>query len=186
MIVDQACYELLATSFQKKGLLLSTAETHGMMLGYLSTSSEPCFKTWTLLVDDILEWKNLEESIQDHLSKLFIAGHMELIQNVFDITLAMPSKDQPFLSQLSAMSDWCRGYLYGVGLSAPPSSLFSDHQLQSLLNDLTQFSQVSLQIETPAESQKEFDLIIEHIQQSVQIIYGKCRETSLELVSSNE
>jgi uncharacterized protein YgfB (UPF0149 family) len=170
------CYDLLANNFQKKGLLLSTAETHGMMLGYLSTAEDACFKTWTLLVDDLLLWNELDEAIQDQLAKLFLSSHMELVQHVLDLTLAIPSHEQSFLSRLSATSDWCRGYLYGIGLSTPPGCLFDDHDIQELLNDITQFSQVAIEVEPTTDGQTALNEITSHIQQSVQIIYTKCHK----------
>lgn len=179
MIIDPTCYELLANNFQKQGLLLSAAEIHGMMLGYLSVNPEPCFKTWTLLVDDLLLWDGLDERAQEQLSKLFLAAHMELIQQRLDLTLALPDADQSFLSRLSAFADWCRGYLYGVGLSDPPSCLFDDYELQNLLNDITQFSQVDLEIEPMENTENELNEIIQHLALSVNLIYTKCKKEAM-------
>jgi uncharacterized protein YgfB (UPF0149 family) len=161
-----------------QSLLLSAAEIHGMMLGYLSTNPEPCFKTWTLLVDDLLSWNELEVATQDQLSKLFLSANMELVQHILDLTMALPSDQESLLSRLTAMSDWCRGYLYGVGLSTPSKFLFENSHVCELLNDITQFSQVELEVDPVEESQLALNQIIHHIQMSVQIIYAQCKQNN--------
>ena len=176
MIFDPVCYDILSQNFQKQSLLLSAAEIHGMMLGYLSTNPEPCFKTWTLLVDDLLSWNQLEVETQDQLSKLFLSANMDLVQRILDLTMALPSYQESLLSRLTAMSDWCRGYLYGVGLSTPSKVLFENSHVRELLNDITQFSQVELEVDPVEESQLAFNHIIHHIQMSVQIIYTQCQQ----------
>jgi len=179
VIVDPMSYELISTNFQKRSLLLSVAELHGMMLGYLSTNPDPCFKTWTLLIDDLLLWDDLDDITQDQLARLFLSGNIELVQHVLDLTLALPDENQSFLTRLTAMADWCRGYLYGVGLANPPACLFEDDEIQELLNDITQFSQVEIDVEVVPESQQALHEILHHIQMTVQTIYTRCRKEAM-------
>ncbi len=173
MILDEKDYGILNSFFEENGQIVSLPELHGMMAGFIATQNDPCFKSWTKVIEGVCEWDEIPSEKQTELSNLFLITNMELVQGIQDITLVLPNENSPFRKQVAAFADWCRGFLYGVGSATPSDLLFKDQTVQEILNEITQFSQVDLDADDAGDDKDSLSILLAYLQENVQIIYSK-------------
>lgn len=173
MIVDEKDYGILNSFFEENGHIVSLSELHGMMAGFIATQKDPCFKSWTKVIEGVCEWDEIPTEKQTELSNIFLVTNMELVQGIQDMTLVLPNQNSVFRKQLAAFADWCRGFLYGVGSATPSELLFQDQLVKDILSEITQFSQVDLDGDDIEDDVDSLSILLAYLQENVQIIYSK-------------
>lgn len=170
----------LSAHFEKNGLPISLPELQGIMLGYLCVQKEPCFQSWVALCDDLITWSDLNIDNQEQIKQLFLCAHMELRQDSpLSIVLA-PASAAP-TSVFWELVEWCRGFLYGVGLGGAPKSFYELPEIMELLQDFTTLTQIDLGTDhiISAQDLQDYQAILEHIHASLPLIYQKAQHESL-------
>lgn len=116
------------------------SEIHGMLCGMLCVDGATPAHLWL----DQLSSETAEVNLlgQDTLRELFEATVSQLGDVNLTFRLLLPDDGQGLPTRTAALSRWCQGFLFGLGLS-----IDSDRQLPAELHefftDLTKISQVS-------------------------------------------
>lgn len=163
--------------FEKNGLPLSLPELQGMIFGYLCIQKEPCFQSWVALCDDLLPWEELNADNQEQIKQLFLSAHMELRQgSPLSITLVPAAEATATI--FWELVEWCRGFLYGLGLGGAPKSFYNHPEIYEILEHFTAFTQLEMGEEALLSSQDllDYQAIFDHIHGSVPVIYQKAHD----------
>jgi uncharacterized protein YgfB (UPF0149 family) len=175
---DGQAYTILTQLFDKNNLLISASELQGVVYGYLTAIEEPCFETWVQDINDLVIWSEASEDLRIHLKNLFLAAHLEIIQGSEHMTFISPSEQEPVALQLTAISDWARGCLYGIGLGALPTEYLERSDLEEALNDLTQIAQIELTHTEDHDLQADLNYCFNHIEAIIHVLYRTAHESS--------
>ncbi|HRE31073.1 MAG TPA: UPF0149 family protein, partial [Candidatus Berkiella sp.] len=108
-------YESLMSMLSAANTPFSAGYAHGMMSGMLCTDRRLPEKIWEDFLNEMLELKALAAE-NELFNKLFIltANHLEEAPGA--MMLILPEDEVPLSSRLSALSDWCSGFLDGIVL----------------------------------------------------------------------
>ncbi len=69
-------------------------------------------------------------------------------------TACLPGDDAPIAERAAALRDWCRGFLYGLGLSGTHEHQLSEVALEAL-GDLSHIAQLGEQAAEKSEQEEE-------------------------------
>ncbi len=109
---DQFTQQLAAAHVE-----FSSAEVHGLLCGLLCSNSEDVTDH---LFDELFqsgsEGDRAVRECCDTLDLLFTTTQSAVDGDVMGYTLLLPDDDRPLPQRAEALSDWCQGFLYGVGM----------------------------------------------------------------------
>ena len=119
-------YYQLETSLGNSGSTIYPSETQGALCGMLSMTSELDVDAWMGFILDQSQ-TDTQSSYQVNLDT-DLAEVQEMTEIGFNedsggMNLLLPPDDAPLQERLEALSTWCEGFLYGIGVSDEKGSL---------------------------------------------------------------
>jgi len=142
-------YHSFAQLLLEHGQQVSPAELHGLMLGRCcagaSFSAESCIKDAEILFDG-----EVPASLHQALSGLqeMLKTELTAVENIA-VTLLLPNDDCPLEERVTAMAQWCQGFLSGFGTHIGKTKLSAD--VQEILEDYVSISQIEEQSEEESD-----------------------------------
>jgi uncharacterized protein YgfB (UPF0149 family) len=137
------------------GLKLGAAESHGVFCGLLCGGSDDPESLW------------LAELLQDHDSLDLLVGECadglrDLARQTRDdiegpgmgFSPLLPAENQPLSARAAALRDWCRGFLYGLGVSGTAERQLSAETLEAV-NDMVGISRLDVELVSSSEADEE-------------------------------
>ncbi len=138
-------YHSFAQLLLEHGQQVSPAELHGLMLGRCcagaSFSAESCIKDAEILFDG-----EVPASLHQALTGLqdMLKTELTTFENLA-VTLLLPNDDCPLEQRISAMAQWCQGFLSGFGTHIGQTKLSAE--VKEVLEDFVSISQIEEQAE---------------------------------------
>lgn len=167
-------FDLVANTIEHR----DPAEIHGILCGMLCADSDITVRRWIDQVNSETTEVNLLG--QDTLQEIFKATVSQLGDMQMSFQLLLPDDDQELADRTAALSRWCQGFLFGLGLA-----IDSDYQLpaelQEFFTDLTKLSQVNFLDTGDATESDEADYaeIVEYIRVGVMLTNQELQTRSL-------
>jgi yecA family protein len=153
-------------------LPMGPAETQAVLYGLLCGESLSPRDIWLkeLLPDD-LDMNNLQH--KECAKQLMILHDSTLASfrdSGFDFDLTLPEGERPLADRAAALVDWCRGFLYGLGLSG--SSLDQlDQEAREGLADMGEITKLDLEaLDSSEQQERELAEILEFIRVVVMLV----------------
>lgn len=148
------------------------AEAHGLLSGFVCAGQSADGKTWLEPIfghssEDVLdEDKMLLVNLYDHTCR-------QLNGVGFEFVLFLPDSEEPLMKRAKALSDWCRGFLSGLGLAG----LQLIDNMEETHDALRRFLEISRldhnHIDVTDEDEKAFVEISEYVRVAVVMIYDE-------------
>ena len=113
-----------------------------MAIGMLSVNEQAGYESW--LTELLGNNESLSEENKSILVKLFEETRRLFFSEDFEFGLFLPEVDMPLSLQVQALTDWCRGFLLGVG--SKPASNYSRDALE-ILRDIAEFTKLDTDVE---------------------------------------
>lgn len=149
---------------------LGAAEFHGTACAMLCTRPGEKAEQWiTEIVSSEHEpssrnWSRpLNESI-DASRRAFDDGN-------YSLELLLPDDDEPLAQRSRALSDWCTGFLFGIGLAGAGVTASLSDDAREVVADLTEFTRIDPEEEDSENAEKAFEEIVEYVRVGVLLIY---------------
>jgi yecA family protein len=131
-------YQQLDSFFKRSDEVNSAAEAHGLATGMLCVNGPTQSGVWIKqLFDDAADISPEQTRILAHL---FEETKASLESGDYDFEPFLPSDDVPLSEQITALIDWCQGFLFGVG--ALYQSGEQSGQTTEILRDITEFTKL--------------------------------------------
>jgi uncharacterized protein YgfB (UPF0149 family) len=148
---------------------LGAAEFHGTACALLCTRANPRLDEW---IDEIVITEHRPQS-RNWLRPLFES--IENSQRAFDdgnysLELLLPDDDVPLNERSRALSDWCAGFLFGLGLAGSGTEALSG-EAREVVVDLTEFTRIDPEDDGSESAEKAFQEIVEYVRVGVLLIY---------------
>ncbi|MAK66474.1 MULTISPECIES: UPF0149 family protein [unclassified Methylophaga] len=149
----------------------STAELQGALCGLLCMDAQANRNTW---YSDLFEDYQPGEEEKQNLLGLFDETIQSLNSLDFDFQLELPDDDAPIGSRLAALSDWCQGLVFGLGVSGLTNETELAADCQEYLTDVLQISQIDdIELQTSDDDDNNYEELVEYLRMGLFLLYGE-------------
>ena len=144
---------------------LSAAEAHGLATGMLCVSDQTESTYW--LAELMQNEAPVSSNDSDILIRLFEETRRLIASNEFDFDLFLPEDEVALTDRVEALSNWCRGFLFGVGSLATVTNWSKD--TREILKDITEFTKLDTEVEGE-EDERDFVEITEFLRSAILLL----------------
>lgn len=170
-------FDWLANVYTTQGAINHPSELHGLLLGHLAAGARFDNTEWLGMVLEHMGIEQLDMTRQpglaDDLAGLYEHVDQEIEQDSSAFALLLPDDDYALTERLEALALWVRGFLEGIALSAQEQLAKVDDELQEMLRDLVQISQLDERVSTSEDAEREFFEICEYVRIGVLNLYAE-------------
>lgn len=137
-------YQRLAQCIEGSALSPSPAEVHGMLCGLICAGHPQADTTWLAELGlqtppgDLLA-RDCDAQLRD----LAQGTHADIEGPGLGFSPLLPSDETPLQERATAVYDWCRGFLYGLGLAGVSDRDLSA-QTREVFHDFTEITRLDL------------------------------------------
>ncbi len=136
-------FDRLANALAPLGVLNSPSELHGLLCGKLSGGARLSEVQWLLDAVEFLDFTQAPDpQIRDLLTEVYLVTRQQL-RGDFALKLLLPDDDELISTRVTALSQWCHGFLTGFG-SVDNSNRQLDEDAQDMLRDLAAIVQIQI------------------------------------------
>ena len=124
--MTDALYYQLETTLENSGSSIYPSESQGALCGMLCLAPQLDVNAWMEFILDQSQTdtqSSYRTSLDADLAEVQEMTEMDFNPESGGVTLLLPSDDAPLQERLEALSRWCEGFLYGVGVSDGAGSL---------------------------------------------------------------
>ena len=138
--------------FDSIDLGVSASEMHGVICGLFSAGHADAHAAWfeelfaNRSSDDLL----VREARQ-LLGQLYLATQLQLTGTELDFSPLLPSDDSPLQERARSLSQWCQGYLYGLGMAGITEPLLRG-DAKEVIGDISEFTRLDYANLEPGEA----------------------------------
>jgi len=147
----------------------STAELQGALCGLLCLNSQASRTGW---YKNLFEDFNPDEDEILDLTALFDDTIQALNSLDFDLQLELPEDNAPLSSRVLAMTNWCQGLTYGLGVSGLTDETELSPDCKEYINDVINISQIDVD-ETVEGDDANFEELVEYLRMGLFLLYGE-------------
>ena len=169
-------YQTIDAILTQSDPALSAAEAHGMAAGMLCVNIKTLSVYWLselLQHDTVVATEN-----QVFLTRLFEETRHLLADEDYEFDLFLPDDDIPLTEQITALINWCQGFLFGVGSTL--SAHFNDN-CREIVNDISEFTKLSTDADGE-DDENAFMEITEYLRTAVLLLRDELNNHNAESV----
>jgi uncharacterized protein YgfB (UPF0149 family) len=158
------------------GPAASAAETHGTLVGLLSTASEDLPGSWIAnTLADATEGTTIPTAAElDGLAALHAATVGELSGAEMGFAPLLPADEEPLDARVEALGGWCQGYLYGLAARGLKDFGELPDEVREILGDLVQIAQAGPDEDEDDEGgERAYAELVEYVRVGVQLVYDQ-------------
>lgn len=171
-------YQVIEETVLANDMFMGAAETHGVLAGMLCVNSRVNYEQWlSALFEQPEKWQSLPGKDRALLAALFEETRRVLDEENFEFDLLLPDDEADLSERACALSNWCKGYLYGLGCGERRISW--SEECNEILRDMQEISRLDTQVEGEEEEQAYAELI-EYVRIGVQLVRSEIQRASQE------
>ncbi len=155
---------------------MAAAEAHGMLSGMFCVSDEAQLNNWLKGVydDEVGELLGRDDLLL--LERLFEATKEMLSSEDFDFPLFLPDDDEPLSLRAKGLSEWCRGFIYGLGYGGMDRESEWKGESREVLQDMVEISRLDSDCDGEVD-ENAFMELSEFVRMGVPVIYAELRDS---------
>jgi uncharacterized protein YgfB (UPF0149 family) len=135
-------YSRLEGALNAIGLDLGASEIHGVICGLVCAGTSQTHIDWmTALFEDWPQEDLLAREAREMIGELYYASRDQIAKDDLTFTPFLPDDSQPITARAKALSEWCEGYLYGLGMSGITDQQF-EGDAREALQDISHFTRL--------------------------------------------
>ncbi|VAW75041.1 hypothetical protein MNBD_GAMMA12-750 [hydrothermal vent metagenome] len=162
---------------------VSAAECHGMLTAQLSMASgkgaAECVRH--IFVDNCDPSSVLFTEALSVLEQMISHIHTTLNDPDMGFELLLPDEKISMPDRLLSLSEWCQGYLFGLGLAGVSDNKDISSDINEMLQDLVHISHLDLeQAFESEENEKDYVELVEYVRIGVLYLQEECRDLNTE------
>ncbi len=144
---------------------LSAAEAHGLATGMLCVNEQTDSTYW--LAELLHSASPVLDEDKSLLIRLFEETRRLIASDEFEFDLFLPEDDAPLSEQVTALSNWCRGFLFGVGSVAKTTHW--SKEARDILKDISEFTKLDTDV-AGEEDERAFVEVTEFLRSAVLLL----------------
>jgi len=159
-------FNIVEEALSRAEASVSASECHGMLTAQLSiTSGKGAAECVRHIFDDECDPSNvLFTEALGVLEQLISETHKNLNDPDMGFELLLPEEKVSISDRLSALSEWCQGYLFGLGLAGVSENKDLSTEINEMLQDLVHISHLDIEEEAESEdNEKDYFELVEYV-----------------------
>ena len=173
---DDSDFDWLANIYTLHGAINHPSELHGLLIGHLAGACHLNKSEWLSLVLDHMGADAFDETRQVHvkqdLDEYRDSIDKELESDSSSLILLLPDDDYALSERAEALAIWVRGFLEGIALAAGARLGQVDSELQEIVRDLVNISQMDTRVSEGEVGEREFFEVAEYVKVGVLNLYA--------------
>jgi uncharacterized protein len=168
-----ATYDEFERVLRDARALPEPAEAHGTLAGALCSSRDYGLIEWLreILPEDSPEDEALQSSV---LQNVYNAMVRTLVGSDADFEPLLPDDDSPLAQRADALSQWCQGFLYGLGSGTTSDPGQVSTEAGEIIRDLTEITHVGVDSDDETEENEvAFAEVVEFVRVGVQLLFAE-------------
>jgi yecA family protein len=154
----------------------NAAEVHGVICGVISSNQELPIYWFEELFDQAEEGDLLVADCRSEVEELFTNTIRQIEDAGLGMQLLLPDDENSLATRAQAVSQWCQGFLYGIGLSGDAFEQQLSDEAKEALEDIASFTRMD--VGGIEESEQEEGALVE-ITEFIWVASMLIRETLL-------
>lgn len=165
MTIDRSSYLEIENTIENQGSEFSAAEVHGLITGMLCLDPALKFHEWAgaANIRDFAEHEHAHE-----LMDLFADTRDRLSDDGFEFCPLLPDDDESISKRAAALSEWCGGFLYGLGCLG--KTLSWPESCREILSDFAAISNVDPESSEDEDDEEALMELIEYVRVAVELL----------------
>jgi uncharacterized protein YgfB (UPF0149 family) len=149
--------------------MTDAAEAHGTLAGALCTASSYRFEDW---LQEILPEGRAQPISTGALRGLYFLTTETLAGAEMSFEPLLPEDAQPLDERAAALSQWCVGFLYGLGSGSIPDVSKLPGEVGEVVKDFDELTRVGVGAgESEEENESAYAEIVEFVRVGVQLVF---------------
>lgn len=166
-----ATYDEFERVLRDARALPDPAEAHGTLAGALCSSRDYGLIEWLheILPEDSPDEAALQSSV---LQNVYDSLVRTLAGNDADFEPLLPDDSAPLAERADALSQWCQGFLYGIGSGSAADPSKVSVEAGEIIRDFTEITHVGVDAgDDTEENEVAFAEVVEFVRVGVQLLF---------------
>jgi yecA family protein len=167
-------FDAVERALASGGAAVHAAEAHGCLCGALCARRVYLPSEW---LEEILadpEEEGVLTEVTGALSELYESSGEDLASGELDFSPLLPGDEAAIEDRVGALSEWCQGFLYGIGASGTLQKAALSDEVQEFLTDVAELTRVDVSGSDAGEAEEEaYVELVEYVRMGVQLIYDE-------------
>ncbi len=170
----QVTFPEIVSVMQSAGSTVPVAEGHGCLCGALCISDDYSLDRWLEELVPLDEGAAVPEEVEQTMRLLYADTLRALRGDDMDFQPFLPDDDAALEQRTTALSQWCQGFLYGLGTTRPLQPDLMPKSIDEVLLDFTNISRAEVDPSGDAEEDEEaYAEVVEYIRAATQLIHDE-------------
>jgi uncharacterized protein YgfB (UPF0149 family) len=168
-----ATYDEFERVLRHARALPEPAEAHGTLAGALCSSRDYGLMEWLreILPEDSPEDDALQSSVLQNVYNSMVST---LAGSDADFEPLLPDDESPLTLRADALSQWCQGFLYGLGSGTTPDPENVSIEAGEIIRDFTEITHVGVDAnEENEENEVAYAEVVEFVRVGVQLLFAE-------------
>jgi len=163
----------LDETLRRAGAACDAAESHGTLCGALCAGLDSDAPWLEHILDQATGTPEAQRRCREALTALRDSTHGQLAGGSLEFAPLLPDDELSLADRTDALSEWCQGFLYGIGLAGDRLKLEElSEECGEILKDISQISQAGFEGDGASdEDETAYAEIVEYVRMGVQLLY---------------
>jgi len=150
---------------------LAAAEAHGVLCGAISAADGYTLSRW---LDEVLGEEQASDSDRAVLQDVYAQTERVLSEGDMEFTPLLPDDDAPLQLRVAALSEWCGGYLYGLGAAGVRALDEVAGEVSEVVRDFSEISRAEIGAGDPDDvNEAAYAELVEFVRAGAQLVYDE-------------
>lgn len=165
-------FDDLDETLRRAGTACDAAETHGTLCGAVCAGVQGDDAWLSHVLDEAGGSEEAQKACRRALLMLRDETHALLRSGTLDFEPLLPDDEQGLADRTAALSEWCQGFLFGMGLAGARIDLDElGEETGEVLRDVGQIAQAGFEGTGSEEDENAYAEIVEYVKVGVQLLY---------------
>lgn len=174
----QVTFPEIVNVMRSVGSTVPAAEGHGCLCGALCISADYALDRWLEELVPVEEGGSVPEDAEQVLRLLYSDTVRALRGDEMEFEPFLPDDDTSLEQRTTALSQWCEGFLYGLGTTRPIKPEQLPKSIDEILVDFTSISRAEADVGDAGEAEEQaYSEVVEYLRAAVQLIHDELLDT---------
>ena len=168
----QVTFPEIVSVMQGAGSTVPVAEGHGCLCGALCITDDYSLDRWLEELVPVEEGASMPADVEPTMRLLYADTVRALRGEDMDFQPFLPDDATTLEQRTTALSQWCQGFLYGLGTTRPLQPEHMPKSIDEILVDFTNIGRAEVDPSGNAEEDEEaYAEVVEYIRAATQLVH---------------
>jgi uncharacterized protein len=149
------------------------ADFHGFLCGHICVNDFPTSGIWKDYLDIMSDDEVLMSDCHENINALVRQTIKLFESSEFDFQLLLPDDNTPIAERVSALGEWCHGFLNGFAMGKGIAQTLEDENNRELIENFTRICQLEVSDKSDESDEKALFELVEYVRMGAIFIYSQ-------------